>query len=142
MTSALRIRSARPRTRLLFAALASLIVFGGVHGFAASLGTSTSGLGEGSTVVASCGTGMNFAYETTSYRGAGYAIDRIDLSNIPAGCLNKNLYVAFYDSATNPVGSGVDAALPASGTSDTISVAPSSNAIDAERISAVSVVVS
>ena len=51
---------------MVVASVAAFIVFAGVYGFAASLGLSSSGLGAGSAVVASCGSGIQAAY-TTAY---------------------------------------------------------------------------
>lgn len=137
-----RIRKAGPSTRLIVAAVVACSVFAGVDGFAASLGTSASALGADSAVVGSCGSGMTLDYTVAFYNGSGgHAVDGIDLSGIPAGCLGKNLSVTFYDSEHGAVGSAVDTALPASGATETVPVAPSSNTIEASRISGVSVVV-
>lgn len=143
MKTAARLVKAAPRKRLLLSVLAACLVFAGVNGFAASLGANANGLGADSKLVASCGAGMTFDYTTAFYTGiSGYAVDGVDLSNIPPACLGKTLSVTFYDGASNAVGSAVATALPASGTSDAVSVAPSANTIDVGRISGVSVVVS
>jgi hypothetical protein len=138
-----QVRNATLQRKLVLATVASCIVFGTVHGFAASLGAATTGLGATNKLIASCGTGMTFAYTTGFYNGtSGYAVNSINLSDIPAGCLSKHLYVTFYDSSNNASGSPVSATLPASGTTQSISITPSSNTIDADEISGVSVVVS
>jgi hypothetical protein len=94
-------------------------------------------------VIASCGSGLTFAYTTEFSTGSsGYTINNLNLSNIPAGCLSKSLSVTFYDSSNKTVGSAVSATLPASGTTQTISIAHSQNAIQASQVSGVSVVVS
>ena len=143
MKTAARFRNATPRARFALAALAASAAFTCVNAFAASLGATANGLGADSKVVASCGAGMTFGYTTTFYQGiAGYAVDGIDLSNIPAACLGKTLSVTFYDGGSAPLGSAVAASLPAAGTSDVISVAPGSNTIGAGGISGVSIVVS
>jgi hypothetical protein len=112
-------------------------------GFAASLGINTGGLGADNKLVASCGSGMSFAY-TTSFASAvpGYAVNGINITNIPAGCLSKNVAVTFTDGSNNPVGSEVTSSLPASGTTKSIAITPSSNQIDASKVTGVSVVVS
>ena len=61
-----KIRYSTRTTKLVLAAVVASIVFAGVYGFAASLGLSSSGLGAGNAVVASCGTGIQAAY-TTAY---------------------------------------------------------------------------
>jgi hypothetical protein len=130
-------------TQLVLAAAAACIAFGGIYGFAASLGMSTGGLGATSGIVGPCGTGMTFEYSTAFYPGSSeYAVNRIDLSNIPAGCLGKSLTANFYTGDDKSSGSAVSATLPASGKTDSISIDPSSNMIDAARVSGVSVVVS
>ncbi len=130
-------------SKLVLATVVSVTVFGSVYGFAASLGISTSGLGADNKVVASCGSGMTFAY-TTSYYSAlpGYAVNGINLTSIPAGCLGKSLAVTFSDSGNAALGTQVTATLPASGTTSTVSITPSSNDIDASKVDNVSVVVS
>jgi len=138
-----KIRNATRTTKMIVAAVAAFIVFASVYGFAASLSINTGGLGADTKVVASCGTGMTFAYTTTYYSGVpGYAVNGINLSAIPAGCLNKNLSVTFYNGSNNAVGSAVTATLPASGTTQSISITPSSNTIDASVVTGVAVTVS
>jgi hypothetical protein len=130
------------QAKLVVAALAALVAFVGAYAFAASLGSSTTGLAAGSEVIASCGSGMTFAY-TTAFDGAasGYAVSGIELSNIPAGCRSKSLSATFYDSGGVPVGSAAGATLTASGTTQSIAIPQTSNTIDAGRVSGVSVVV-
>lgn len=126
--------------RIAIAAVA-VIAYAGVHGFAASLGAGTGGMGAGDAIVTACGTGLSLAYSTTPY-GGGVAVDGIDLSNVPAGCLDKHLSVSFYDGRHDPLGSAVRATLPQDGTTASIPVSPSSNTIDAALIGGVAVVVS
>jgi hypothetical protein len=129
--------------RLLVASLAAAVACGGAYCFAATLGFSATGLGAGSEVVASCGDGMRFAYTTSfSPTVSGHVVDGIEVSDIPAGCLGENLSATFYDRNGSPVGAPVGATLTASGTTQSIAVAPRSDAIDASRISGVSVVLS
>jgi hypothetical protein len=124
-------------------ALVAFVAFSGARAFAATLDLSAGNFGAGSTVVAACGSGMSFGYSTTFDPGIpGYAVDGIDLTNIPAGCLGKSLSVTFYDSGTDPVGTDVRTTLPASGTTQAVSVSPGSNTIPVSRISGISVVVS
>lgn len=136
-------RHTRPTTRLVLAAAAASIAFAGVHGFAASFGAGSAGLGATSRMVASCGTGLTLAYTTTFDASiSAYAVDGIHLSNIPAGCLDKSFSVSFYEGHDNVRGSAVLATLPSSGSTQSIAVDPGSNTIDAGRISGISVVVS
>jgi hypothetical protein len=130
-------------SKLVLAAAAAVTVFASVYGFAASLGITTSGLGADNKVIAACGTGMTFAY-TTSYYAAqpGYAVNGINLSNIPAGCLSKNLAVTFSDGTNAALGSQVTATLPATGTTATVAITPATNDVDASKVANISVVVS
>jgi hypothetical protein len=132
-------------SKIALAVIASVTIFASVYGFAATLGVSTSGLGADTKVVASCGTGMSFAYTTSYYSGIpGYAVNGINLTNIPSGCLGKSLSVTFYNgnNSNASVGTAVTATLPATGTTQTVSVTPSANTIDASLVTGVSVVVS
>jgi hypothetical protein len=129
-------------SKLLLATVMSVTVFGSVYGFAASLGVSTSGLGADNKVVASCGSGMTFAYTTTYYSGLpGYAVNGITLSSIPAGCYAKSLAVTFSDGSNAALGSQVTATLPSAATGS-VSITPATNDIDASKVANVSVVVS
>ena len=137
-----KIRNATRTAKMVVAAVAAVIVFTSVYGFAASLGINTSGLGADTKVVASCGTGMTFAYTTSYYSGVpGYAVNGINVSAIPAGCLSKSLSVTFYNGSS-AVGSAVASTLPASGTTQSISITPSTNTIDASLVTGVAVTVS
>jgi hypothetical protein len=119
------------------------VAFAGAYGFAASLGLSPKAFGATSNTLASCGPGMRFRFTTAFHPGiSGYAVDRIDLSNIPAGCLDKSLTATFYRGDDNVRGSAISVTLPSSGTTETVSVDPNSNLIDASHVSGVSVVVS
>lgn len=137
------IRFLRPRTpHILVAGIAACIVFSTTSALAATFSESSSGFGANTEVVASCGSGISLGYTTGFSQGlTEYTVDSIDLSNIPAGCLGKNLSLTFYDTAGNDVGLAVNATLPPSGTTETISITPDSNAIDARQVSGVSVVV-
>lgn len=129
-------------SKLALASVAAVAVFGGVYGFAASLGITTSGLGADNKVVASCGSGMAFSYTTTYYSGLpGYAVNGINLASIPAGCYGKSLAVTFSDGSNNALGSQVTATLPSAATGS-VSITPATNDIDASKVANVSVVVS
>jgi hypothetical protein len=130
-------------SKIVLAVVASVTVFASVYGFAASLGVSTSGLGADNKIVASCGSGMTFAYTTSYYSGLpGYAVNGVNITNIPSGCLNKTLAVTFSDGSNAALGSEITATLPSTGTTDSISVTPSANDVDASKVSNISVVVS
>lgn len=136
------LRSARPAAKLVFALVAASVALAGVRGFAASFGTGSGGFGAGSQMVATCGRGMTFAYTSGFYAGIrGYAVNGIELSNIPDGCLGRSLSVTFYESGDGVSSSAVTGTLPVSGTTESIAVPMTSDTIDAGLITGVSVVV-
>lgn len=124
-------------------AAAGVAACASIYGFAATLGASSGGLGAGSRVVASCGSGMRFGYTARfSATDLGYVVDGIELADVPAGCQGKTLTATFYDSRGATVGSAVGATLTVSGTTQSIAVTPNSNTIEASQVSGISVVVS
>jgi len=135
-----KLRNTTRATKLLFAAVVAAIVFAGVYGFAASLGLSSSGLGAGNAVVASCGTGIQAAY-TTAYSSTipGYSVSQVNLSSIPAACLSKSYRIQLTGAAGAAVGAEMTGSLPASGTTANIST---SGNVDASLVTGISVVVS
>jgi hypothetical protein len=135
-----KIRYSTRTTKIVLAAVVASIVFAGVYGFAASLGLTSSGLAAGNAVVSACGTGINAAY-STAYSASlpGYSVTQVNLSSIPAGCLNKSYRVQLTGTGGATVGSEATGSLPASGT--TFSV-PMSGNVDASAVTGISVVVS
>ena len=135
-----KIRKARTATKLMLAAAAALAAFGGVYGFAASLGITSSGLGAGNAVVAACGTGTTVSYTTAYASGIpGYAVSQVNLASIPSTCLSKAYRIQLTGAAGVTVGAEMSGTLPASGT--TATVATSGNP-DASLVTGVSVVFS
>jgi len=126
-------------TKLVLAAVVASIVFAGVYGFAASLGLTSSGLGAGNAVVASCGTGINAAY-TTAYSSSlpGYSVSQVNLTSIPAACLSKAYRIQLTGAGGAVVGSEMTGTLPASGTTANIST---SGNVDASAVTGISVVI-
>lgn len=135
-----KIRNTTRTTKLVLAAVVASIVFAGVYGFAASLGLTSSGLGAGNAVVASCGTGIQAAY-TTAYSSSlpGYSVSQVNLSSIPAACLSKSYRIQLTGAAGATVGAEMTGTLPASGTTANIST---SGNVDASAVTGISVVVS
>jgi hypothetical protein len=127
-------------TKLVLAAVVASIVFAGVYGFAASLGLTSSGLGAGNAVVAACGTGINAAY-TTAYSPTlpGYSVSQVNLSSIPAACLNKSYRVQLTGVGGVVIGAEVTGTLPASGTTATVTTTGN---VDASLVTGISVVIS
>ena len=135
-----KIRNTTRTTKLVLAAVVASVAFAGVYGFAASLGLSSSGLGAGNAVVASCGTGIQAAY-TTAYSATlpGYSVSQVNLSSIPAGCLSKSYRIQLTGAAGATVGAEMTGTLPASGTTANLST---SGNVDASAVTGISVVVS
>jgi hypothetical protein len=135
-----KFRNTTRTTKLVLAAVVASIVFAGVYGFAASLGLTSSGLGAGDAVVASCGTGINAAY-TTAYSSSlpGYSVSQVNLTSIPAACLSKSYRIQLTGAAGATVGAEMTGTLPASGTTANIST---SGNVDASAVTGISVVVS
>lgn len=135
-----KVRNTTRTTKLVLAAVVASVVFAGVYGFAASLGLTSSGLGAGNAVVASCGTGINAAY-TTAYSASlpGYSVSQVNLTSIPAACLSKAYRIQLTGAAGATVGTEMTGTLPASGTTANIST---SGNVDASAVIGISVVVS
>ena len=134
------VRNATRTTKFVLAAIVSFIVFAGVYGFAASLGLTSSGLGAGSAVVSSCGTGINAAYSTTySASIPGYSVSQVNLTAIPAACLSKSYKIQLTGASGVAVGSEMSGSLPSSGTIANINTVGNP---DASLVTGISVVVS
>jgi hypothetical protein len=134
-----KIRNATRTTKLALAAVAAIVVFASTYGFAASLNLGSSGLGAGSAVVASCGTGIQAAYTTAYASGIpGYAVSQVNLSAIPAACQSKSYKIQLTGAAGAPVGAEMSGTLPATATAN---IATSGNP-DASLVTGVSVVIS
>ena len=134
-----KIRNASRITKMVIAGMAAATVFGGVYGFAASLGLTTNGLGAGSAVVASCGTGIQAAYTTAYASGIpGYAVSQVNLSSIPAACQSKSYKIQLTGASGAAVGAEMTGTLPATATAN---IATSGNP-DASLVTGVSVVIS
>ena len=134
-----KIRNATRLTKMVIAAVAAAAVFGGVYGFAASLGLTTSGLGAGSAVVAACGSGIQASYTTAYAAGIpGYAVSQVNLASIPAACQSKSYRIQLTGAAGAAVGAEMSGTLPATATAN---IATSGNP-DASLVTGVSVVIS
>jgi hypothetical protein len=134
-----KLRNATRTTKIVVAAVAAIVVFASTFGFAASLGLTSSGLGAGSAVVASCGTGINAAY-TTTYSASipGYSVSQVNLSAIPAACQSKSYKIQLTGAGGAAVGAEMTGTLPATATANIAT----SGAPDASLVTGVSVVVS
>jgi hypothetical protein len=134
-----KIRNATRTTKLALAAVAAIVVFASTYGFAASLNLGSSGLGAGSAVVASCGTGIQAAYTTAYASGIpGYAVSQVNLSAIPAACQSKSYKIQLTGTGGAAIGAEMSGTLPATATAN---IATSGNP-DAGLVTGVSVVIS
>ena len=134
-----QIRNATRTTKMIVASVAAFIVFAGVYGFAASLGLRSSGLGAGSAVVASCGSGIQASYTTAYASGIpGYAVSQVNLASIPAACQSKSYKIQLTGAGGAAIGSELTGTLPATATAN---IATSGNP-DASLVTGVSVVIS
>jgi hypothetical protein len=134
-----KLRNATRTTKIVFAAVAAIVVFASTFGFAASLGLTSTGLGAGSAVVASCGTGINAAY-TTTYSASipGYSVSQVNLSAIPAACQSKSYKIQLTGAGGAAVGAEMTGTLPATATANIAT----SGSPDASLVTGVSVVIS
>jgi hypothetical protein len=92
-------------------------VFGGVYGFAASLGVSSDTLGAGSAVVAACQPGtVNVTYATTYVAGSSNQATTVTLTNLdPTLCGGKAAQVTL-SGASNALLGQQSITVPATGT--------------------------
>ena len=134
-----KLRNATRTTKIVVAAIAAIVVFACTFGFAASLGLTSSGLGAGSAVVASCGSGINAAY-TTTYSASipGYSVSQVNLSAIPAACQSKSYRIQLTGAGGAVVGAEMSGTLPATATANIAT----SGSPDASLVTGVSVVIS
>ena len=134
-----KFRKTNRTTKIVIAAVIASIVFAGVYGFAASLGLTSSGLGAGSAVVSSCGTGINAAYSTTySASIPGYSVSQVNLTAIPAACQSKSYKIQLTGAGGAAVGAEMSGTLPAAATANIAT----SGTPDASLVTGVSVVIS
>lgn len=134
-----KIRSATRTTKMIFAAVAAVVVFASTYGFAASLGMTTSGLGAGSSVVAACGSGIQASYTTAYASGVpGYAVSQVNLAGIPAACQSKAYKIQLTGAGGAAVGAEMSGTLPALATASI----PTSGNPDASLVTGISVVIS
>ena len=127
----------------MISTLAAVAALAGIGGIGTPRGSSATGLAAGDRMIASCGSGMTFAYRTAiDAIDASYAVSNIELSHVPAGCQGERLAATFYDSSGAPIGSPVEATLTSAGATQSIAIVLGSNDIDARHVRGFSVVIS
>jgi hypothetical protein len=111
------------RKRIAVAIASGTVIFGGVYGFAASLGVSSGTIGAGNSAVASCqSTTLTPAY-ASSYSSTlpGYTVGVVTVNGLDttAGkCASKSFRISLVNSSNTSLGE-VTGTTPASGTSFT-----------------------
>ena len=129
------------KKRTLFAAVASMMVFGSVYAFAASLSSvTTAKVGAATSALASCdtdgvSTSYTSAWDTTDKR---YEITAVTVSAISDTCDGQTAYVSVNDSTNVSLSTGSTAIPTAVGTSVTVTLGV---AVSAEAASNVHVLI-
>jgi hypothetical protein len=115
--------------RLIAAAVAGLVTFGGVYGLAASLNLTSDSLGSANAVVAACqATAMNATYTSTySAAAPGYTVGTVTVTGLASGCYSKAYKVTLATTANASLGEATGTT-PASGTSFSATFSPAVNA--------------
>ncbi len=121
--------------RKITAIFAAVLVGGAIYGAAAALNLSSVSLGEGTATVSSCtaSTTLTTTYNT-SYDASQqeFAVDSVDVGNIPAACDAKAMNVVLVDASGNSIGTGSKTVVaPADGSSDNVTItgAPVTSAV-------------
>lgn len=90
--------------RFLLPAVAGVVVFGAVTGFAASLTLNTKSVGAGNATVASCNASASISYNTTySASLPGYKVTTAPFTTA-AGCANMSFRVTLSGAANASLG--------------------------------------
>lgn len=126
--------------RLMSAAIAGLVTFGGVYGLAASLNLTTDSLGAAQSAVAACQAGAMNATYTSSYSAStpGYTVGTVTITGLAAGCYSKAYKITLSGAANASLGEATGTT-PSSGTSFAATFAP---AVSAASVVGVAVVIS
>ena|SRR6476646_746847 len=126
--------------RALVIALAGLLTFGAVYGFAASLNLTTDSLGAADTTVAACQAGQLTATYTSTYSATvpGYAVGTVTVTGLASTCYSKAYKITVSGAGNASLGEATGTT-PAAGTSFAATFAP---AINAASITGIGVVIS
>ena len=126
--------------RALILALAGVLTFGAVYGFAASLNLTTDSLGAANTTVAACQAGALTATYTSTYSAAtpGYSVGTVTVTGLAATCYSKAYKITLSGAANASLGEATGTT-PAAGTSFAAAFAP---AVNAATVTGISVVIS
>jgi hypothetical protein len=109
----------RPRSRIIAAVMAGVVVFSGVYGLAASLNLTSDSLGAAATTVAACqATALNSTYVSTYTPSVpGYTVN-VTVTGLAATCYSKAYRMTLSGAAGASLGEATGTT-PATGTSFT-----------------------
>ena len=126
--------------RALIIAIAGVLTFGAVYGFAASLNLTTDSLGAADTTVAACQAGALTATYTSSYSSTvpGYAVGTVTVTGLASTCYAKAYKITLSGSGNTSLGE-TTGTTPSSGTSFAATFSP---ALNAASITGIGVVIS
>jgi len=126
--------------RALIIAVAGVLTFGAVYGFAASLNLTTDSLGAANTTVAACQAGAMTATYTSSYSSSapGYTVGTVTVTGLAATCYSKAYKITLSGAANASLGEATGTT-PSSGTSFAATFSP---AVSAASVTGISVVIS
>ena len=126
--------------RVITAAIATLLTFGGVYGLAASLNLTSGGLGAATATVAACQAGALTASYTPAYSATtpGYTLGTVTVSGLAATCYTKAYRITLAGAASVSLGE-VTGTTPSAGTSFSAVFAP---VVDASLVTGITVVIS
>jgi len=126
--------------RAIVLALAGVLTFGAVYGFAASLNLTTDSLGAADTTVAACQAGALTATYTSSYSTTvpGYAVGTVTVTGLAATCYSKAYKITVAGAGSVSLGEATGTT-PASGTGFAATFTP---AVNAASVTSIAVVIS
>lgn len=126
--------------RALVIALAGMLTFGVVYGFAASLNLTTESLGAADTTVAACQAGALTATYTNTYSATvpGYAVGTVTVTGLASTCYTKAYKITLSGAGNASLGEATGTT-PSSGTSFAATFSPS---VNAASITGIGVVIS
>jgi hypothetical protein len=126
--------------RALIIAVAGVLTFGAVYGFAASLNLTTDSLGAVDTSVAACQAGALTATYTSSYASTvpGYAVGTVTVNGLASTCYSKAYKITLSGAGNASLGEATGTT-PASGTSFAATFSP---AVNAASVTGIGVVIS
>ena len=126
--------------RALVIALAGVLTFGAVYGFAASLNLTTDSLGAADTAVAACQAGQLTATYTSSYSATvpGYAVGTVTVTGLASTCYSKAYKITLSGAGNVSLGEATGTT-PGTGTSFAATFSP---ALNAASVTGIGVVIS